>query len=354
MVRTTTQRAPGKLYIAGEYAVVTPLHTVIGLAVDRFLTVTIAPSEEGTFFSKNHTDDELSWGRNIQGEFNLNSDDFQLVNDIVRTVERYVVEHDEVLTTYSIDIESELDGSNGRKYGLGSSGALTVALTKGLLDFYDLPFDDSDVFKLSALSHMENGNNGSFGDLAISTYGGVIAYTNFERSGFDFDQSISKLMANEWEGLEINRITLPSDINFIVGWTGKPVSTGIQVEKAYGDGGLSESDFLTKSQDVVKAILEACKLSDSALFLSNIEKNRYLLQELAEMRQLAIETPALNNFIQTIEEYEGKAKTSGSGGGDCGIGFFNTDFDVKQLEKSLQQQAIIRLDLAIASRKDNL
>lgn len=354
MVRTITQRAPGKLYIAGEYAVVTPHHTVIGLAVDRFLTVTIAPGEEGTFFSKNHTDDELSWNRNTHGAFDLNSDDFQLVNDVVRTVERYVVEHDETLATYSIDIESELDGSKGRKYGLGSSGALTVALVKGLLDFYDLPFNDSDVFKLSALSHMVNGNNGSFGDLAISTYGGVIAYTNFERNSFNFDQSISELMGNEWKGLAINRTALPCDINFIVGWTGKPVATATQVDKAYGDEGLSNSDFLTKSQDVVTSILEACNLSDSSLFLSNIEKNRYLLQELAEMRQVTIETPTLNSFIQTIEEYGGKAKTSGSGGGDCGIGFFNTDFDVEKLENSLQQQAIIRLNLAIVSRKDNL
>ena len=36
-------RAPGKLYIAGEYAVVEPGHRAVLVAVDRFITVRITP-----------------------------------------------------------------------------------------------------------------------------------------------------------------------------------------------------------------------------------------------------------------------------------------------------------------------
>ena len=36
--------APGKLYIAGEYAVVEPGHPAILVAVDRFVTVSVSPA----------------------------------------------------------------------------------------------------------------------------------------------------------------------------------------------------------------------------------------------------------------------------------------------------------------------
>ena len=36
--------APGKLYVAGEYAVVEPGHPAILVAVDRFLTVELEPA----------------------------------------------------------------------------------------------------------------------------------------------------------------------------------------------------------------------------------------------------------------------------------------------------------------------
>ena len=40
-----SQSAPGKLYIAGEYAVVEPGHRAVLVAVDRFITVRITPAE---------------------------------------------------------------------------------------------------------------------------------------------------------------------------------------------------------------------------------------------------------------------------------------------------------------------
>ena len=47
---------------------------------------------------------------------------------------------------------SELDSSNGRKYGLGSSGAVTVGTVKAY--FYDLGLENEEIFKLSALAHL--------------------------------------------------------------------------------------------------------------------------------------------------------------------------------------------------------
>ena len=47
--------APGKLYIAGEYAVVEPGHQALLVAVDRFITVRVTPAEHtGRITSADH------------------------------------------------------------------------------------------------------------------------------------------------------------------------------------------------------------------------------------------------------------------------------------------------------------
>lgn len=50
-------KAPGKLYIAGEYAVTEPGYKSVLIALNRFVTATIEPSTqvEGTIHSKDIT-----------------------------------------------------------------------------------------------------------------------------------------------------------------------------------------------------------------------------------------------------------------------------------------------------------
>ncbi len=49
--------APGKLYIAGEYAVVEPGHPAIIVAIDQFMTVTIEPAKKiGSIQSAQYSD----------------------------------------------------------------------------------------------------------------------------------------------------------------------------------------------------------------------------------------------------------------------------------------------------------
>ncbi|MCB7441759.1 phosphomevalonate kinase, partial [Bacteroides thetaiotaomicron] len=81
---------------------------------------------------------------------------------------------------YHLKVTSELDSSNGRKYGLGSSGAVTVGTVKALNIFYDLGLENEEIFKLSALAHLAVQGNGSCGDIAASCYGGWIAFSTFD------------------------------------------------------------------------------------------------------------------------------------------------------------------------------
>ena len=58
--------APGKLFIAGEYAVVTPGQPALIAAVNRYLTVDLTPSleEVGTIYSTQQPDLTLHWKEN--------------------------------------------------------------------------------------------------------------------------------------------------------------------------------------------------------------------------------------------------------------------------------------------------
>lgn len=47
--------APGKLYIAGEYAVVEPGHPAIIVAIDQFISVSIGPAKKAEAFNQLNT-----------------------------------------------------------------------------------------------------------------------------------------------------------------------------------------------------------------------------------------------------------------------------------------------------------
>ncbi|WP_432577280.1 hypothetical protein, partial [Vibrio fluvialis] len=56
----------------------------------------------------------------------------------IHLTEKYAQEQHKEWSFYHLKVTSELDSSNGRKYGLGSSGAVTVGTVKALNIFYDL------------------------------------------------------------------------------------------------------------------------------------------------------------------------------------------------------------------------
>lgn len=85
----------------------------------------------------------------------------------IRLTERYAKEQGTLLSFYHLKVTSELDNSSGRKYGLGSSGAVTVGTVKALNLFYDLQLDPLMQFKIAALAHLAVQGNGSCGILLL-------------------------------------------------------------------------------------------------------------------------------------------------------------------------------------------
>lgn len=321
---------PGKLYIAGEYAVVEPGHPALIVAVDQFITVTIESAiRNGSIQSQQYSDLPIRWTRR-HGELVLDHRDnpFHYILAAIRLTERYALEQGTLLAFYDLKVTSELDNSNGRKYGLGSSGAVTVATVQALNLFYDLKMDRLTQFKIAALAHLDVQGNGSCGDIAASCYGGWLAFSTFDHQWVKEKQanwSLSHLLESDWPELVIQPLEAPKNLRLLIGWTGSPASTSDLVDQVNDSTQKQASKkkdyekFLVDSKACVDALIEGFQNKNVVKIKRMISENRRLLGELSSITGVQIETPALKQLCDLAEACGGAAKSSGAGGGDCGI-----------------------------------
>ncbi|USS91111.1 phosphomevalonate kinase [Fructilactobacillus carniphilus] len=352
MIKTST---PGKLYLAGEYAVVENGNPAIIAAVNRFVTVTIDENTERcSITSKQYENHLVHWERiNSRMVVDDRDNPFQYIIAAIQVTEDYVQALGKPTQKYHLSVNSELDSGTGKKYGLGSSAAVTVATIKALCQLYQLNVSKVQLFKLAAIAHFSVQGNGSLGDVASSVFGGLITYSSFDRqwlSEFLHKITLPELLKLEWPRLEITPLQIPPVLRFLVGWTGSPASTSQLIDKVElkkGKHGIHYERFLHDSNKCVREITNGFRQNNIRLIMQNIKKNRELLQSLSQMAGVSIETPKLARLIEIAEQYGGVAKTSGAGGGDCGIVLIKSDCDIAGLKTAWQEAGIDPLDLAI-------
>ncbi|WP_125981601.1 phosphomevalonate kinase [Loigolactobacillus iwatensis] len=350
-----TAQAPGKLYIAGEYAVVETGLPAIIVALNQFVTVTIEKSEDyGSIVSKQYQENSIYWLR--QGDkmvFDNRDNPFHYILSAIRLTENYALEMGKRLTLYHLHINSELDSEDGKKYGLGSSAAVTVATVKALLDFYELPITKDKLYKLAAIAHLDVQGNGSLGDIAASVYGGWIAYQAFDRDWLEAmrrETSLHDLLAMAWPQLDIDLLTPPDNLKLMIGWTGSPASTSQLVDKitiAKAKKRQDYQNFLQNSKQCIKQMIVGFKTKDLTLIQQQIRQNRKLLHTLSSFSHVSIETPLLQKMCNLAEGLGGAAKTSGAGGGDCGIAILDKSLATEKLAQNWVDNGIERLNLAV-------
>lgn len=446
--------APGKLYIAGEYAVVDGRAAIV-TAVNRYVKVTVDAAgacdflENGAcsrnfygrnFYGKITCEDKnfepLYWkfgGGNGDGtrfgnnkEFILDKNDgcgcdsrsvacdlpaekSQATNDSLEqtNVEKikkyyaYVISAMNVVDEYAremgvlgaedalgcareynVHIESDLDDKKtGKKYGLGSSAAVTVAALRALCKWYGLTLTTPELCKLAIIASSLVKKSGSGGDVAASSYGGWVLYRAYNREWLKAevemiesgDSSLCELMQRKWPRFEVKRLKVGGGLRLLVGWTGSPASSAELVGsvkagvKAGADDGAAASDltarnptktcaktyedFCAQSEKCVQKIANALENGDFNALLSGFAQNRALLKNLGEITGTLIETPKLTRLIEAANCAGLPAKTSGAGGGDCGIAIARAqDFDAvfARIKDEWQKSGIEALNLKVA------
>lgn len=353
---------PGKLFIAGEYAVVEPGHPAIIVAVDQFINVTIEGARKnGSIQSAQYSDLPIRWTRR-NGELVLDhrENPFHYILAAIRLTEKYAQEKGTLLSFYDLKVTSELDNSNGRKYGLGSSGAVTVATVKALNLYYDLKMDRLTQFKIAALAHLAVQGNGSCGDIAASCYGGWLAFSTFDHEWVLRKQqewTLTQLLTSDWPELSIRPLTVPKTLRLLIGWTGSPASTSDLVDQVYQSKEAKEkgyAKFLTDSKDCVNRLIDGFLNEDSRTIKKMITENRKLLVGLSSLTGVTIETPALKKLCDLAETYRGAAKSSGAGGGDCGIVIVDQKTGILPLMSAWEKADIIPLPLHVYHYREEI
>ncbi|WP_282709011.1 phosphomevalonate kinase [Ligilactobacillus sp. Marseille-Q7487] len=353
-------KAPGKLYIAGEYAVVENGYPAILVALDQFVYVSVEKSSDyGSIISKQYQEDSLYWRR--QGDqiiFDHRDNPFHYILTAIDFTEKYAQSLGKKLDCYHLKIDSQLDSPEGKKYGLGSSAAVTVATVKALCRYYDLPVTKNELFKLAAIIHFEVQGNGSLGDIAASVYGGWIAYHSVDRNWLVAARntySLAELLVMPWPKLKIESLPVLDNLQLLIGWTGSPASTSHLVDavtlKTAGHA-KDYHDFLNSSQQCLEKMIDGFKQHDLTTIQKQLRINRQLLKELASLSGVDIETPLLKFLIESAENIGGAAKTSGAGGGDCGIVIIDKNISYQDLFTQWSEHQIRPLAFNVYHIKD--
>ena len=368
-----SQSAPGKLYIAGEYAVVEPGHQAVLVAVDRFITVRITQAEDGGsagptghISSTLYEAQSLTWYRRPEDGVVMVDKQFDdYVVSAIRMVEQMVREAGGPLRYFDLDVSSELDDGCGRKLGLGSSSAVTVATVRAVARFYGLVLDDMAVYKLALLATDAVQPIGSGGDIAASSFTGWVAYTSPDRAWLHQvsgapgtgnspggSAGLSELVRMDWPLLSIRRLPAPG-LRLSVGWTGSPASTprlGADVQAhTRGAQDAAYTAFLRESEACLSALTLALREDDGGEIGLRIQEGRRLLSGLSRTSGITIETPQLRRLVEIAQEHGAVAKSSGAGGGDCGIALCPPGTDMAAMHAAWESAGIQPLDLRVHS-----
>ncbi|MDT9698364.1 phosphomevalonate kinase [Streptomyces sp. P17] len=347
--------APGKLFVAGEYAVVEPGNPAILVAVDRCVTVTVtAPVEAGVEISSDlgPRGERFGWRNGRLGPHT----GLAHVVSAIETVARLAAERGLATPEFSLSVESGLH-DNGTKYGLGSSGAVTVATVAAVAAYCGLTLSAEERFRLALLATAELDPKGSGGDLAASTWGGWIAYRAPDRPAvleLARSEGVAEALRAPWPGFAIRRLPAPEGLWLEVGWTGHPASTVSLVSELHRRpwrGTAAHRRFVRTTTDCVRAAITALERGDGQELMDRVRQARQELALLDDAVALGVFTPRLTALCEAAEAVGGAAKPSGAGGGDCGIALLDASAtrDIARLRERWASAGVVPLPIRPAA-----
>ncbi|HJF18202.1 MAG TPA: hypothetical protein K8U78_03480 [Aeriscardovia aeriphila] len=340
-------QAPGKLYLAGEYAVVNPGNPALLMAVNRYVEARVSSSERWLVTSAQFSGSQVVMGGYVPANLSFASAALEIARNYASKVsEREVCGH--------VHIDSHLQSDDGTKFGLGSSAAVCVAVVRAVLAAYGVQASPVTVFKLAATAHFLVQGNGSLGDVAASSMGGLVYYRSPDRewlrsfvnahtapdqfacatADFDYENSLYgtlsrldtvALVEQAWPDLVIEQVSKAANLEIEVGWTGKPASTKTLVKKAAKPVEPAKYQaFLhasARSVDALRALVSAptgaAVRAPAGQLASVVAELRAQLNELSALRDVEVETDELRRGIEIALAHGFAAKSSGAGGGDC-------------------------------------
>ena len=299
----TIVKTCGKLYWAGEYAILEPGQLALIKAIPIYMTAEIESSEVYRLYS-----DMFTYSVDMRPDSS-----YALIQETVALVEDYLTAQGIDLQPFSLDIRGKME-REGKKFGLGSSGSVVVLVIKAMLAFYERPAERDLLFKLASAVLLKRGDNGSMGDIACIVSEDLVLYQSFDRekvAEWLEKEDLPTVLARDW-GFSIRSVEPALEFDFLVGWT-KEVAVSSHMVKQIKNN--MNASFLQASKETVNSLVKAFHEGQEEKIMELLEQASQLLEGLSS----DIYTPSLRQLKDASIDLKAVAKSSGAGGGDCGI-----------------------------------
>lgn len=299
----TIVKTCGKLYWAGEYAILEPGQLALIKAIPIYMTAEIKASNNYRLYS-----DMFSYSVDLRPDSS-----YALIQETIALVEEYLTAQGVELQPFSLEIRGKME-REGKKFGLGSSGSVVVLVIKAMLAFYDRPAERYLLFKLASAVLLKRGDNGSMGDIACIVSENLVLYQSFDRekvAQWLEKEELQAVLDRDW-GFSIRSVEPALEFDFLVGWT-KEVAVSSHMVKQIKDN--MNSSFLQASKETVANLVKALEVGQEETIIDLLEQASQLLEGLSS----DIYTPSLRQLKNASRDLKAVAKSSGAGGGDCGI-----------------------------------
>lgn len=304
-------QAPGKLLLAGEYAVLQPGGVALVAAVDRRIRVQSAPADAWCVESGG-----VRWSPGEPVPETL-----RFAAAAVEEARRRGAPARHLITTGEMSV-------GGRKLGLGSSAAATVAVLNAALGV--TPSDES--WRQADAIHREvQGGRGSGVDVAASHWGGVVRFSRHP--------------------LHAARVPVHPDWRLVVVRAEQSVGTAPRVasfERFVAEQPAQAQRFVSRSVAAVDALQSALAGDDAQAMAAAVGEARAALLELQRASGLLLETPSIARAAQIAFDQGACGKQSGAGGGDCAVLVVQGDAARTALIARLEREGLEAFPIGIA------
>ena len=321
----------GKLYWAGEYAILEPGQLALIKAIPIYMKAEIAFSDSYRIYS-----DLFDFAVDLTP-----NPDYSLIQETIALVGDFLAVRGQTLRPFSLEIRGKME-REGKKFGLGSSGSVVVLVVKALLALYNFSIDQDLLFKLASAILLKRGDNGSMGDLACIVAEDLVLYQSFDRkkiAAWLEEENLATVLERDW-GFSISQVKPTLECDFLVGWT-KEVAVSSQMVKQIKQN--IDQNFLCSSKATVSALVEALEQGHAENIIKQVETASQLLESLSP----DIYTPSLRQLKEASQDLQAVAKSSGAGGGDCGIAL---SFDEQSTETLKNRWADLGIELLYQER----
>ncbi len=311
-----TVKAPGKVVLWGEYAVLAGAPAAV-MAVNRYAEVKLTPTTAYTLFSSQgfltpsvyKADDQFCHAPAAQ---------------IAETVLAYLG-HNRYPDRFSLCSDTTpFFAEDGRKLGIGSSAALCTATYVALCRWLDVT---ADVPQAIEVHRQLQGGKGSGLDVAAAWHGGVIRYEQLKGSAW------------AW----------PERLYWSVIWTGVSATTVSALGNFQTWRRQAAQDANSNEPRVLDDLKSLCLILFDAPSVENMGDYVACLRAFDTAARLNIFTPEHQRLAKIATTHGLVYKPCGAGGGDIGLVCGEDPQAVAAFTDAARAEQFVPLDLEIAS-----